>query len=156
MMKPSHTLPGQARTSLLQQPCFVGFRGPRRPISIGPITRFTRYLSVRRRNRPRAHYLDDMSSMPASTRPQSDLTRTHQSTRRRKVVGYAPWSWCMSVSGATATRATPSMPADVPMAIRGWGLAVATTLVMVDSTTVVRTEARALTCRDLRRLADTS
>ena len=47
----------------------------------------------------------------------------------------------MSVSAATVTCVTPSMPAGVPMVIRGMELAAATTLIMVDATIVARTEA---------------
>ena len=138
-MKPSHTSPGQARKSLLWWPCSEGFRGPRRPRIIGPITRFACYSSMRQRSRPRARYPDDVSSTPASTRPQSDPTRTCQSTRR-----------------STMTRATPWMPAGVPAVMRGRRLAVATTLVVAYATITARTEARAPTCRDLRPLANTS
>ena len=124
-MKPSHTLLGQARTSLLWRPYFLGFRGPRRPRIVGPIVRFARYSSMRRRSKPKARCLDDVSSTPAGACPRSDLTRTHQSTRHRKAAGYAPWSWCMSVLAATMTRTTPSTPIGVPMAMRGRELAVA-------------------------------
>ena len=79
-----------------------------------------------------------------------------RSTRRSKVTGHIPWSWCMNVSASTVTRATPSTPVGVPTEMQGRRLATATTLVMADTTTTARTEARASTFRDLRPLADTS
>ena len=156
MMKPSHTSPQQARTSLLWRPCSRGFQGPRRLRIIRPIVRFTRYSSVWWCSRLRACCPNDASLTPASTRPQSDPTRTYQSTRRGKAASYVLRSRCMSVSAATMTHATPSMPTGMPTVMRGRRLAVATTLIVVDATTAARTEARALTCWDLRPLADTS
>ena len=70
--------------------------------------------------------------------------------------GRAPRSQCMSVSASTVTHTTPWTPIGVPTAMRGRKLAVATTLVVVDATTVARTEARAPACWDLRPSADTS
>jgi len=122
-MKPSHTSPEQARTSLLRWPCSGIFRGPRHPRIVGPIARFTHYSSVRRRNRPKARCPDKASLMPASARPQSNPTGTCLSTRRNKVVGRAPRSRCMSVLASTVMRATPSTPIGVPTAMRGRRLA---------------------------------
>ena len=121
-----------------------------------PIARFARYSSVWWHSRPRARCLDDASLTPASARPQSNPTGMCLSTRLSKTAGHTPWSRCMSVSVTTMTHATPSMPVGMPTALRGRGLAAATTLVVADATIAARTEARALSCRDLRPLADSS
>ena len=83
------------------------------------------------------------SSAPASVRPQSDPTGMCQSAKRSKAAGRVPLSRCMSVSATTVTHGTPSTPVGVPVAMQGRELAMATTLVMADGTTMARTEARA-------------
>ena len=56
----------------------------------------------------------------------------------------------MSISAATMMHATPLTPIDTPVMIRKRELAVAITLVVVDATIAVRTEAQALAYQGLK------
>ena len=141
MMGPSLTSLGQARTSPLRRPCFTAFQRPRRSRIAGPAKKFASYSSVRWRSRWKARCLGDVSSTPASARPQCVPPRTHRYTRHRQAAGSVPLFRCTNVSAATATHAAPSMPADAPTVTQEKEPATAIILDAEDATTTERIEA---------------
>ena len=126
---------------LQRQPCSVAFQRSRCPRIVRPPMRFARYSSRWRRSRQRAHCLSDASSTPANARSLSGLIGMHQSTRHHREVGSRPRSRYISISAATVTQTTPSMPADVPTVTREKGPTTAIILDVADATIAVRTKA---------------
>jgi hypothetical protein len=94
--------------------------------------------------------------MPASARHQDDLAGTHLFTRHRATAGGSPWSRHISILAPTMTHVAHWTPVGADKGTREGRPATATTLVAVDTTTAVRTGARASIHGDLGLLADAS
>ena len=73
-----------------------------------------------------------------------------------RTVGGVLQSWCISVLVVTVTHAALSMLVGVPTVIQEKEPAAAIILIAADAMTVARTGDRALACRGLRPLTDTS